>query len=78
MEQSVLVFSVGKRKQTAVAVQNVLTEFARCIRTRVGFHNAEPDGGLIVLELMGKKEDYKKLADALGKVEGIRTQLVTL
>ena len=50
-----IMIRIEKRDPEAVDVQNILTEFGCCIKTRLGLHEVETDqcssSGLIILQL---------------------------
>jgi len=82
MQKSVLVMVVGKRRDIAVKIQEILTESGCIIKTRLGIHdgvgNTCSDEGLIILELVGSSQEKKKLAKNLDALYGVKTKLVDL
>lgn len=73
---------VGKRRDSAVNVQEILTEYGCYIKTRLGLHEASEsvcaEEGLILLELLNDKEKQDNLFTALKAVECIDVKMVTL
>ena len=82
MEKSILLVLVGNRKESAVRVQQILTEMGCFIKTRLGIHEEAPEAcantGLIILELLGEEEDKNKVVKKLERVEHINVKLVNL
>jgi len=82
MTKHVLLLLIGKRKDTAVQVQKILTAWGCIIKTRLGIHDGVlencSDAGLWILELHGKPEDMSELARKLALLEGVHSQLVEL
>jgi len=56
--KTILLILVGKRKDSAVKVQQILTAWGCNIKTRLGIHDGVlencSDTGLLILELVGK------------------------
>ena len=67
--------SVFDRIKEAGLTQKILTEFADCIKTRLGFHELSIDkcsrNGIIVLELSGKEDRIQSLMATLTEIGGI-------
>ncbi len=67
--------SVFDRIKEAGLTQKILTEFADCIKTRLGFHELSIDkcsrNGIIVLELSGKEDRIQSLMTTLSEIGGI-------
>jgi hypothetical protein len=71
MSYKLIMIKIEKRDPEAVDVQNILTEFGCCIKTRLGLHEVETDqcsaSGLIILQLGSNMcnvdEFMKKLND---------------
>ncbi len=65
MTKTIMLIMVGKRRETAVEVQKLLTEYGCSIKTRLGLHSAAGDQcteeGLIILELAGDPEKHDEL-----------------
>ncbi len=80
--KSVMLILLDQRKKNAVQVQKILTEWGCLIRTRLGIHEGVLENcseeGLIVLELVGNKEDHKKLEERLNVLPGVKAKLVDI
>lgn len=71
------------RSKSAVDVQEILTEYGCCIRTRLGLHDQEEScvcspAGLMLLQLCCGEEKARDLETALLGVEGVRAKLINL
>lgn len=82
MEKSILLVLIGNRVGTAVKVQEVLTNMGCFIKTRLGIHDGSPEActntGLLILEILGKEDDKKKLVKDLKKIADVKAKLVEL
>jgi hypothetical protein len=82
MDKTVLIILIGKRKESAVKVQQVLTAWGCLIKTRLGIHDGILDNcsdqGLLILELYGTKEQKDELARKISIIDGVSSQLVDL
>jgi hypothetical protein len=82
MAKTLLIILVGKRKETAVKVQKILTAWGCIIKTRLGIHDGVMDNcsdeGLLILELYGTDEQKKELARKVEVLTGVSSQLVNL
>jgi hypothetical protein len=82
MEKTLLLVLIGKRKDTAVNVQKVLTGWGCIIKTRLGIHDGILDNcsdeGLLILELYGSTEQKEELARKIAVLPGVTSQLVNL
>ena len=72
----VLGIEVGDRKEDAVKVQSLLTEYGCCIKMRLGMHETS-DGcsasGLILLELLAKTgRANDELERKLSEIESVK------
>lgn len=80
--KTILLILIGNRKDAAVKVQQVLTAWGCNIKTRLGIHDGVlencSDTGLLILELVGKKEDNKEIARKVALISGVSSQLVEL
>lgn len=74
----ILGIQVYDRIKEAGKTQAVLTKYAHCIKTRLGFHelteNTCSRNGIIVLQLTGNLQDYQNFEGELNKIEGIKVQ----
>jgi hypothetical protein len=82
MERTVMVILVGKRKETAVNVQKILTGWGCMIKTRLGIHDGVLDQcsetGLIILELVGEQDKKDELLRKLSLLDGVNAKIVQL
>lgn len=82
MERTILAILVGKRKETAVNVQKILTGWGCIIRTRLGLHDGTLDNcaesGLIILELVGDNDKIAEMTRKLDLLEDVSVKLVKL
>lgn len=80
--KTVLLILIGKRKDAAVKVQQILTAWGCNIKTRLGIHDGVlencSDTGLLILELVGKQKDNKEIARKVALIPGVSSQLVEL
>ncbi|MGI6393162.1 MAG: hypothetical protein ACOX2F_00255 [bacterium] len=79
MSKTIMLIMVGKRRETAVEVQKLLTEYGCSIKTRLGIHSAAGDActedGLIILELAGKEEEHKELFGKLSVLKCLTVKM---
>jgi hypothetical protein len=82
MKRNVLLVLVSLRKESAVKVQQILTEWGCFIKTRLGLHegvlNDCTESGLIFLELAGDESKHEELARKLNLLKGVDAKLVNL
>jgi hypothetical protein len=82
MEKTILVILIGKRKETAVNVQKILTEWGCIIKTRLGLHDGVLENctnqGLLICELVGSIEERSELARKVALLPGVTSQMVNL
>jgi len=82
MSKSILLILIGKRKDDAVKVQQILTAWGCIIKTRLGIHDGVlencSDEGLLILELYGTKEQKEELTRKVSVLKGITSKLVEL
>lgn len=82
MTKTVLLILIGKRKDSAVEVQKLLTAWGCLIKTRLGIHDGIlencSDEGLVILELYGSKEQKEELARKTELIQGVSSKLVDL
>jgi len=80
MQKTVLVMLMRNRRESAIKVQKLLTDFGCIVKTRLGIHDGVSDKcsdtGLIILELVGKPKDKATLAAKLNKVPGVKVKTV--
>lgn len=82
MGKSILIILVGKRSESAVSVQKLLTGWGCLIKTRLGIHDGVLDNcsdeGLIICELVGDREQHHELARKLNLLKSVKAKLVTI
>jgi hypothetical protein len=82
MGKSILIILVGKRSESAVSVQKLLTGWGCLIKTRLGIHDGVLDNcsdeGLIICELVGDREQHNELARKLNLLKSVKAKLVTI
>ena len=69
---------ITNRAERAGDVQQILTEYGRCIRTRLGLHPIQGEEassrGLILLDLVGSRDDADAMCGQLRRLAGIQVQ----
>jgi len=82
MKRTVLTVLIGKRQESAVTVQKILTGWGCLIKTRLGIHDGVldhcSDSGLLILELVGEEENHDEMVRKLSLVPGVNAKLVRL
>lgn len=82
MEKSIMLVLLKNRHDSAVAVQQALTDMGCFIKTRLGLHDGTPDQctntGLIILELVGDQQAKTDLYNRLRVIPDVNVQLVEL
>ena len=82
MKKSILLILIGKRKEDAVKVQQILTAWGCIIKTRLGIHDGVlencSDEGLLILELYGTEEQKEELTRKVAVLTGVNSKLVEL
>ncbi len=82
MKKTVLLILIGKRKEAAVKLQQVLTAWGCLIKTRLGLHTGVmencSESGFLFLELFGSDKDDTELARKVAVIPGIESKLVVL
>lgn len=77
----IVVIKVLDRIKEYGRLQNTLSDFAKNIKTRFGFHELNDykcsRNGLIILELTGEENETKELIKQLKKLGGIITEVMT-
>jgi hypothetical protein len=81
-KKNILIILVGERIKNSVKIQRILTKSKCTIRTRLGIHDGTPkepsNKGLIILDIMGKKEEMHDLNKQLDALYGVKTEFVSL
>ncbi len=82
MKKTILITHLKKRRETAVKVQKLLTDYGCMIKTRLGIHDGVLDKcsntGLIILELVGSVKDKKAFASKLKAIPEVEVKLVNI
>ncbi len=82
MKKTVLLVLIGKRKESAVKLQQILTAWGCLIKTRLGLHSGVmencSESGFLFLELYGSDTDNAELARKVSVIPGIESKLVVL
>ncbi|MBN2280530.1 MAG: hypothetical protein JXQ65_08120 [Candidatus Marinimicrobia bacterium] len=82
MTKDFLLVVVNKRKDEAITVQKILTEWGCYIKTRLGLHEDCLDNcseiGTIILEVVGDTTKHEELSRKLNLLKGVTAQLVKL
>ncbi|MBS3820167.1 MAG: hypothetical protein GVY16_01490 [Planctomycetes bacterium] len=74
---TILGIHITDRIEEAVEVQKLLTANGQQIKTRLGLHEMEKEGGnngLLLLEMIGPEEGIRELADKLNALDGVECQ----
>ncbi|MDR3253449.1 MAG: hypothetical protein LBT07_00600 [Endomicrobium sp.] len=83
----ILILSVQKRRDSALKIQEALTNSGCIIKTRLGIHDSSAsfcsDAGLIILELLSEGtnpvgETVKTLIKELKKISGVKAKFVNI
>ncbi|NLF43297.1 MAG: hypothetical protein GX587_11425 [Bacteroidales bacterium] len=77
-EMRILGIFIHDRNKEAGKVQGVLTKYGCSIKTRLGLHEVSDDfcasSGLILLELVGDKNECTRLENDLLGIDGIQVK----
>jgi hypothetical protein len=69
---------VTDRIKEAGRTQDVLSRYAHLIKSRLGFHEVSEDKcsrvGIILLQLIGTRQDFEEFESALAKIGGIEVK----
>jgi len=80
--KTVMAIMVSNRKETATKVQQILTGWGCLIKTRLGLHDGVADNcsdaGLIILELVGDREQHDELCRKLNLIKGVNAKYMDL
>ncbi len=82
MEQLVILgLLVKEREKHALPLQNIFSKYGCCIKSRLGLNELDiPDtgtAGLIILELMGDREECLRLENEILKLDDVKVQKMT-
>jgi hypothetical protein len=82
MEKTVLLVLINDRKESAITVQKILTDWGCTIKTRLGIHDGVLDNcansGLLILDIVGEKSKNEEMTRKLNLLKGVKAQLVSL
>ena len=74
----IIAIHVTDRLKHAMKVQEAITKYGDCIKTRLGLHHTEgksaKPNGLILIEFVGTLAKQKEFTAALNKIEGVEAQ----
>jgi len=77
-----IIIVINKRKNEAVTVQKILTEWGCLIKTRLGLHEGVLDNcseiGSIILEMVGENDKHEELVRKLNLLAGVTAKLVNV
>lgn len=80
MERTIMVILIGKRKESAVNVQKILSGWGCLIKTRLGIHDGVlencSDAGMIILELVGDQDKKDELFRKISLVPSVNAKVV--
>ncbi len=80
--KTVMAVLIENRKETTEQVQKILTGWGCIIKTRLGIHDDVLDNcsdkGLLILELVGTKDQHEELSRKLNLLKGVKAQYMTL
>jgi len=82
MEQlTILGVLVNEREKLAITLQDIFSKYGCCIKTRLGLNELDiPDtgsAGLIILELMGDREECLRLENEILTLDGVKVRKMT-
>jgi hypothetical protein len=77
-EVRILGILISDRIKEAGRTQSVLSDYARLIKSRLGFHEVSEDvcsrTGIILLQLTGQTAEFDELEEKLRQIGGIELQ----
>lgn len=80
-ELRILGINVFDRIKESGRTQAVLSRYAHCIKTRLGFHELSSEvcsrNGFIILELAGDSREWDKLEEELSQIGGLNVQVMS-
>ncbi len=74
---NIMTVLVNNRRNNASRLQDLLTSSGCIIQTRLGLHEAKEacsEEGLIILQLVGSKDEIATLECELNELEGVRAK----
>lgn len=82
MKKNFIIILINLRKEEAVTVQKILTEWGCFIKTRLGLHTDTlancSESGTVFLELVGDEEKHVELARKLNLLKGVSAELIKM
>lgn len=79
---NIILVLIGHRVESAVKVQQILSENGDIIKTRLGLNRElskdDQASGFIFLELCGDEKRFKQLCAELNKIEDVTAECVTM
>jgi len=82
MEKRFVIMVIDKRREEAITVQKILTEWGCLIKTRLGLHEGVLDEcsehGTLFLELVGDTKKHEEMVRKLNLLRGVSAELVRL
>lgn len=82
MEKIIMAILISTRRDVAVRVQQILTDYGCIIKTRLGIHDGVLDKcselGLVILELVGEEKEINELNSKLSEIKGVNAKLLKL
>jgi len=77
-----MVILLGRRMESALKVQSILTENSNIIKTRLGINQElsrdDNASGFIFLELCGTENQIKKMCDGLNALEDVKAECIKI
>jgi hypothetical protein len=81
-EKTIMAVLIKNRKETTEQVQKILTGWGCIIKTRLGIHDGVLDNcsdtGLLILEIVGTKEQHEEFARKLNLLNGVKAKYMDL
>lgn len=78
---NIMAISVNYRSKNAGGIQNIFTKYGCLIKVRLGLHEAGDvcsEGGLIILQLAGKKDEIEAFQSELNSIEGVKANAMEI
>ncbi|NLI92140.1 MAG: hypothetical protein GX434_07975 [Peptococcaceae bacterium] len=78
---NIMAVAVNHRIKNATEVQNVLTKYGCIISVRLGLHEAGnvcSDSGIIILQLVGSREEINSFAEELNAIQGVQAKTIEI
>ncbi len=82
MQKDYMIILINARKDEAVTVQKILTEWGCFIKTRLGLHGGVltdcTENGTVFLELAGDKAKHEELNRKLNLLKGVSAKIIAM